>query len=78
MWYFVEAIAERSLTGYPSDYWTDAAIRDRDDREGVEALRYLGAPAPELVIRTALRVRALVEGTRRFTQLLKRFVGRKP
>ena len=46
--------AERRLSGYPRDYWTDEALRDRHERESAEALRYIGAP--ELLIRLGIRL----------------------
>lgn len=50
--------AERRLTGYPPDFWTAEAFRNRRAEGHAENLRYLGSP--EFVIRVVFRCRALL------------------
>jgi hypothetical protein len=59
--------AERSLTGYPSKFWTDEAFRERNDQGAAEAFRYLGMS--EFFIRTAFCLRAPL---RRIHNLVRR------
>ena len=66
--------AERRLTGYPPAFWTDEGLDDRHNRDGAEALRYLGVP--EFLIRFFFRVRALLMLVRRFARRLK--IGSQP
>jgi hypothetical protein len=67
--------AERRLTGYPLDFWTDEGRRNRFDQGMVDGLRYLGVP--DFLIRALLGVRAPVRSVRRITQRLKDFIGPK-
>ncbi|HLY44435.1 MAG TPA: hypothetical protein VKQ73_02555 [Stellaceae bacterium] len=53
--------AERRLTGYPSEFWTDASFDDRHEQGMVDGLRYLGAS--ERLIRAALRLHALLRSS---------------
>jgi hypothetical protein len=53
----LRAQAERRLTDIPNDYWTNAAFRDRFDKDHAEALRDLGAP--DWLVRTTLALRTV-------------------
>jgi hypothetical protein len=61
--------AERRLTGYPVEFWSDASLRQRHDQGAADALRYLGRS--EFFIRTAFRARDLVWRLRTFARHLK-------
>jgi hypothetical protein len=66
----VWAQAERSLTGFPPDYWTNEAFRDREDQGIADTLRFLGVP--DFFIRVLFGFRKLLRGVKRFAQRVKR------
>ena len=59
----VKEDAERSLTGYPPDYWTDESRRKRAEDSFADVMRYLGAP--DFLIRGVVGVHAAVGGLKR-------------
>jgi hypothetical protein len=61
--------AERRLTGYPSDFWTDRSFGERRDRGAAEALRHFGRS--ELFIRNFFRLREKIWRVHQFIQRRK-------
>jgi len=63
--------AEQALVGLPHDYWTDAAVSDRSDKDNSAALRDLGIP--DWVVRTLFALRAVRLGAIRLARRLTRW-----
>jgi len=61
--------AQRRLTGYPEEFWSDASFRERRDQGAAEVFHYLGMS--ETFTRNAFRLAALVRRVGDFIERLK-------